>query len=264
MKFSIYTSIYNIENGLFDWIEALENFSSFADEVIVATSSYCKDKSIKILQDYATKNPQIKVIIADLSFDDPAFDGKLKNTALQNCSNEYCILLDADERINISQKSAWEDYANLLNAFTNADACFIPVIDIYQEQHLATSINSKWYLHKNFKGLKRGVYNGAGVDENGKWDVCKSDSCELVREDGSLAMTISLVNPDDSFSSKERTIIDYNMPLVFHIGGLDIDKRKKQDEFWSPVWENRSKTGQAEKPNRENMTYFKHKLGWWR
>ena len=67
---------------------------------------------------------------------------------------------------------------------------FIPVVDLCKGEDYYKSIGFKWYMHK--QGLKRGVWPYAKLN-NGKIDVNKSDTCELLDEDDNLVQTAYLI-----------------------------------------------------------------------
>lgn len=248
--YSIYTSLYNLENGLFDWKGAVANFLAVADEVCIATSVHCKDNTIQILKEECQNNPKVAIVVTDIEFSDPAFDGKLKDAALKACQGKFCTLLDADERINPACRPAILAFCNGLEN-KGFDAVFLPVVNLAGQKTQYSSIGHKWYLHKNQSYLSRGVVGFAKVNNSDKWDVTKSDSCELIDGNGNLANSIYVMAPDDSDEDKLAAIKNFEIPTVFHISGLDSEKRKAQDEFWRPVWENRSYTGSAAAPNRD-------------
>ncbi len=232
---SIYCSAFNLENGLFDWQDTLLSFNLFADEVVVATTTACKDRTIEMLKTFAHGH-SIKLVITDIPFSDLAFDGKLKNAALQACTEEFCCLFDLDERpIN---KKNWIDLAVKLK-FSSHNALLVPVIDLYHDENHFRSLGTKWYIHKNTKDLQRGVANFAKLD-NGKILHTRSDTCELILPDGNLASTYYIIDPKLSNESQLKIIKDFNIPYVFHYGWLDKKKRIKQQEFWRPVWNNRA------------------------
>lgn len=260
---SIYTSIFNLQNNLFNWQEALDNFSDFADEVIVATTTYKSYVSLSLLLDYSKRNKKVKIVNTKFSLDEYDFDGKLKNAALKRCSEEFCILLDADERVRVSDRYKWENLAYKLR-FDDCDAYFIPVIDLFNSEDEYKSIGMKWYLHKNKPNIQRGVVDFAKL-ENGKIDINKSDTTELCYTDGSLVYTKATFN--NRKFDYEEDIINNNIPIVYHLGWLEKETRLRQSAFWKPVWENRAgKEVKTENSLDElnKIEYFKHNFGTWK
>lgn len=252
--FSIYTTLYRLDNGFIDWRAALDNFVSFADEVCVSTIN---GPDTPILEDYVKANPKIKLVVTNYDLKSIDFDGKLKNSALKLCTQPYCILLDGDERIDPKSKNVWAYWARELDK-TSLDSFLIPVIDLYHTDQEYKSIGTKWYLHKNNPKLSRGVVNFAR--RGPKIDITKSDTCELLRDDGDLCHFVSLCSPTLQ-GIKEIGI------NVWHLGWLDQDKRLKSNAFWQPVWNNRSGSEVTNiihsKDKLDKIEYFPHGLRLW-
>ena len=172
-------------------------------------------------------------------YSDLCFDGKIKNAALEACREDYCILLDADERINPSDRPKWEVYARALGKDQKIDALLVPVIDLCRDFHNYKCINSKWYLHKNNRGIKRGIVDFAKL-ANGKIDTERSDTCEAIYEDGSLVRAALIINPRLSNEDKISILKNQGVPFVWHTGWVDYEHRLKINEFWKTTLENRS------------------------
>lgn len=259
--FSLYTSLYRIATPdcFIDWRTALDNFSSFGNQVVVATFAN-NIEDIELLENYAVSNKKIKIVTAETDLDDPFFDGKLKNAALKGCNEEFCILCDSDERIKITDKPNWEKAARYLRQLDNIDAFFVPVIDLFNTEREYRSLSQKWYLSKNLPNLNRGVVNFAKRDNN-TIDVSKSDSTELIYDDGTLCKTASLIN---NLNLKE--IQDLGMK-VFHLGWLDRQKRLLANSFWQPIWSARAGKNVYNiiQTNEEldEIEYWPHKLKLW-
>lgn len=222
---SVYSTLFNVEKDLFDIKDALKNWSKYADEIVIAT---VKGQSRRVCE--ALSNHGVKTIVVgtEITLDDPLFDGKLKNEALQNCSNEIVIQQDFDERLggNI-------DLWNGLGAFLKRDpakAFMLPVVDLYKDVDHYKSVGFKWYLHKK-TGCYRGVVNFAQRTD-GTINTEKSDTCELINEFGDLVSSYM----DNRFLTNLDPSWDINMPHIIHLGYLDIDKRVENNKFWGPVW----------------------------
>ena len=244
MKASVYTSLFNYSPEKFDLLGAFKNWSKYADEIVIATF---EDQELSlgkiIFEEYfggfyqcAPQNegkPFIKLIgVKDTSLDDPLFDGKLKNAALQDCSNELVILQDMDERLggNLDQ---WEYLGELLKKQEPPFACMIPVIDLYGDFGHYKNVNAKWYLSLK-KDLYRGPVNFA-KKENGLIDITKSDTTEAVDKDGNLVPYFY----DNRFYCEQENRFDVNQCHVIHLGFLNLEKRVENNKFWKPHWESR-------------------------
>jgi hypothetical protein len=259
---SIYTSLYNLNGGFIDWKDAIENFASFSDELVISTLP--KDKDIieqYLINEYSQhkQNALIKIVPIDISLDDLAFDGKLKNAALKACTQPFCILLDGDERIDVKDKEKWVIWAESLSKEVQHDSYLVPVIDIFNSNREYKSIGQKWYLHKNLPHLNRGIVNFAKKGD--KIDHTKSDTCELIYDDGNLCRSISLCGFPSIESIKKIGI------KIWHLGWLDKEKRLKSNEFWQPVWNNRAgeevKNIIHSKDKLDKIEYFPHGLKLW-
>ncbi len=233
--FSIYSSAFNLIKNQFDYEGAIKNFCSFADEVVIAvnTSVDCTFERLVQLQ---KAYDNLVLIETSFSYQNPAFDGLIKNAALQHTTEPLKIGLDMDERISLDNKSAWVEYANYLSDSIHGKALFIPVIDLFRDHAHYKSIGQKWYLHT--KGLKRGVVNFA-KKENGKIDIEKSDTCELLNQDDSLVLSLGMPIP------RSKSYLDFikknSIPYVVHIGYLDTNRRVNViNPFWKTHWENRA------------------------
>jgi hypothetical protein len=239
MKLSIYTSLFNIESGLFDLEDALANWSKYADEIVIATFDDEKDNivtAIKYAAEAISFKGGIKVVMKkDTNLDDPLFDGKLKNAALQACSNKIVIQQDFDERIG-GEKGYWKDLAERIIQLKIPLGCHIPVIDLYKDLDSYKSVNTKWYIHTK-AGTERGPVNFA-IRKDGTIDITKSDSCELINHNGDLISSVA----DLRFKQQEPQIegekFNVCFPHVIHLGHLDLQKRAQNNKFRQKCWSN--------------------------
>lgn len=234
-KYSIYTSCFNIIKNDFDyWQETIPKWLSFIEygkfgEIILAVNN-SEDNTLHTLNNFIKDFDCIKIIETNFSYDDYAFDGKIKNEGLQNCKNNICIGLDLDEYLSPNKKD-WDIVANQLES-SNLEAVFIPVIDICKSIYQYKSIGVKWYMHK--QGLHRGVWRSAEL-VNGKIDINKSDTCELLNHNEDLCKCGYLIE-----RLTPETISQTSSPFVVHLGWLDWENRKNQNKTWQPVWSNRA------------------------
>lgn len=229
-NFSIYCAGYNLIKNSFDIDESLRNFCSFADEVVLATTVFTEDESIELLKSKLKEYPNLRLVITDFSFDNYAFDGLIKNAALQETSKKFKICLDLDERIPLYQKDLWEECSKVLDE-KGVDSFLIPSINLCGDVKHYKDIGYKWYLHKS--GLKRGIVSFAKLD-NGKIDIKRSDTCELLLPNDELVSNIL------RFPNSIEQLYSNRIPFIFHLWGVNIKQRIIQNKFWKPVWENRS------------------------
>lgn len=235
--FSIYTIAFNVVKNQFSFKEAIKNFCSFAEEVVVAVNK-SEDDTLDQFLKLQLIYPNLKIVEADVSYEDPELDGKLFNTALQHTTNPYKIILGLDHRIALRQKNKW---AQLTHFLDKADAFMIPCLDLYGDIKKCKyeSAGLMWFLHK--EGLKRGVVNFA-KKQDGSFDPSKSDSNELIYHDGSLVRSL-VVGPQSGYSKNVEDFLQFLKQsdiYVYHIGYLDLNKRiLVNNNIWKNIWENK-------------------------
>ncbi len=234
---SVYTSLFNYSPDKFDLVAAFENWSKYADEIVIGTFKDGQSELYRAVAD-STENLKscfIEVVECDTSLDDPLFDGKLKNAALQACSNDIVIQQDMDERLG-GKKELWDGLVNYLcrSDQNTPSAFFIECIDLYKDYNHYKSLGQKWYLHTK-QNTFRGPVNFA-VRGDGTVDTEKSDTCELINIDGNLIPSFSL---SKKFKD-EHGVFQTDLPHVIHLGYLDLEKRIENNKFWGPVWSARN------------------------
>jgi hypothetical protein len=223
--FSIYTSAFNLIKNKFNYKFHIQNFSQFADEVIIAINT-SEDNSVNEVRDFVIENcNNVYILETNFSYEDPLLDGKIKNAALQATKQDIKISLDMDEYIPLWQKYIWENIGNQL-MYSQAQAVMIPSLNLYKDKEHYFSITPKWYMHK--KDLYRGPVNWAKKD-NGTVDTSKSDTCELIDENGNLVYCMQTSSDIDSLRN--------NNPFVVHTGYINLDNRiLRNKNFWEKHW----------------------------
>ena len=237
---SVYTSLFNYSPDKFDLTGAFSNWSNYADEIVIGTFKSQKQYLYHVIDDLESKSKAadfclIKVVECDTSLEDPLFDGKLKNAALQECSNDIVIQQDMDERLG-GKKELWDGLFDYLSGSdqNKPSAFFIESIDLYKDYNHYKSLGRKWYLHTK-KNTFRGPVKFA-IRQDGTIDTDKSDTCELIDEHGNLIPPFTL---NQSFKD-ENGVFNKELPHVVHLGYLDLEKRIENNKFWGPVWSARN------------------------
>ena len=233
---SVYTSLFNYSPDKFDLVAALENWSKYADEIVIGTF---KDGQPELYRAVAESTDNIKscfvkIVECDTSLNDPLFDGKVKNAALQACSNDIVIQQDMDERLG-GKKELWGALFNYLSQSdkTTPSAFFIECIDLYKDYNHYKSLGHKWYIHTK-ENTFRGPVN-FGIREDGTVDTDKSDGCELIDAKGNLIPTFTL---NERFKD-QNGVFNTDLPHVIHLGYLDLEKRlEHNNSFWASAWSN--------------------------
>jgi hypothetical protein len=270
MKTSIYTSLFNYSTEKFDLFAAFKNWSKYADEIVIATfEDQAKDISAVVGSEMCGfwDIPEFQIVSCpDTSLNDPLFDGKLKNAALQACSNEIVIQQDMDERIG-GETEQWDTLKYVLKNRKAPHAAMIQVIDLYKDFDHYKGVGAKWYLHLKEKS-NRGPVSFARRGD-GSIDTNKSDSCELIDENGDLIPYFIDPRFAQPFTNKEIESFDISMPHIIHLGYVDLNKRIENNKFWQPIWSNRNgeeveTAVSLEQLEKENKCFkHKQKSPWW-
>lgn len=259
---SVYTTAFNIEKNKFDINSCLKNFLELANEVCIATIPDNEDNTSNILKDIADNNQKVKIITNNnINSNTFAKDGKLKNIALQACSNNICVQLDSDERI--SDVNVWKLFIeNNKKIILSGYAFMIPVINLYKDKYHYRDIGTKWYIHRK-EGMQRGIVNFAKL-ENGKFDKNKSDGCELIDSNGNLPQSINILYHTNFEAKSPIEILKTSkIPFVIHYGYEDLNRRASINKnFWQKEWSGYSdievKLCTEESDFKDD--YFKHGL----
>jgi len=107
-KLSVYVMTFNEKDKIKDCLESVK----WADEIVIM-DSFSTDGTVEIARKYTNKIVQKEFV---------GF-GKLRNIALENCSNEWVLSVDADERVTEELK---KEVLEKLTKGPEADAYFIP------------------------------------------------------------------------------------------------------------------------------------------
>ncbi len=242
--FSIYTSAFFLNKNKFNYDISLTNFCNFVGdqgEVVISVPQLSGDDTFETLLKWREDNSKIAknlhIFICHIDRTDPGFDGKVKDFALQKCNYEVLIQMDMDEVIPLIHKDRWINYGEFL--LSSELQCFmIPTIDLWKGESFIRwdeekRIGYKWRMHK--RGFKRGVY-GYAKRQDGTHDITKSDSCELLNQDGSLVsetfQTTYFTDVKEIFLAEIKEHI-----YTVHLGYLNIqDRIHRNISFWEDQW----------------------------
>ena len=251
-KIAAYVSAWNLLQNGFDYQTSLRRMLDFFDEVVVAVNA-SSDSTLLTLQSFADQIENVgrlKIISTSFSYTDVTFDGAVKNAALQACSKGpdwvYCQM-DLDETVLPSQRAMWREYAKSLLLYSELDCFMFPSLDLWGSKdkiRADKSIGLKFRLHKG--GLYRGVWKGAWIDAAyTRFDINRSDSCELIDEKSNLARAMPVVPPQYLHPASCFMLTSY--PLVVHNGYLDYNQRVKVNKaIWAEHWKLRNGGNPAE------------------
>lgn len=279
IMFSIYTSVFNIVKNKYDYETAFKNYNDFADEIVISTIKNNEDSTLEILNNLQKTNNKFKIIISDFDRSDPLFWGKLRNDGLQACSKEFCISLDLDELLPIWQKYSWINHARSLT-YSSQDAYLVPLINLWQNKKFIrwdakTNYLFKWALHKNpniaTKKLKRGPVNFALKTDN-TVDITKSDTNELIYEDGELVNSLRIINNHNG--NPNEYIQECGLKIfIYHTGYLNFEDRiLRNKNFWNEQFKIQAGFNQissadqfapVDEKDLLNKNLFEHNLKLW-
>lgn len=255
---SIYVTCYNLlSHGFTGWDKNLKNACQFADEVVIAVNT-SDDGTEDAIRDALWEHKNWKIISANFSKLDPLYDGRLKNLALQHCTGEFKIQLDADEYIPIWQKPLWENALFQLK-FSGAKVLAVPSVDLYKTLDGYKAVNYKTYAHigQAWRGpaggaLKPGYFINTQI----------SDGTELINEQFQPYGPAITSGPCDIQDLESGGSL-----FVVHEGYLNIDERiERTKKFWGQHWLQESNgTLPAHKIHHDESTfshyeYKKHNL----
>ena len=236
---SAYTTAFNFENINLSLADALSNWFVYCDEVVISTTQKDLEEARKQIRGFPLLD-KIKIVSSDVDTNDLFWDGKLKNTGLQNCSNKVVFQIDLDERI-AGDKDQLIKLAEAI--LQRPDPCSISIqnIDLFGDLEHYKSTGRKWYLHSR-DGCYRGAVNFAILD-NGVFDPEKSDTCELIDESGDLIVCVG------------TTHLTLDSPKVFHLGFLDLERRARLNKtFWRDIWSERKSLSQQKEIEADDVT----------
>ena len=154
---TIYSSSFNILAHKFDYEFALKGFCDFGDEVVIAVNT-SNDGTLEALKEWKKNHGanHLRLIETSVSYDNPHFDGLIKNAALQATTLPRKVHLDLDEIIPFRQKSNWEAMFKDMEdgKYMGAKALLVPSLDLYGD-HLHIPWDSTWnYKYKFYCHLE--------------------------------------------------------------------------------------------------------------
>jgi len=228
---SLYTTLFNVSRLNVDFDDVFSNWLYYCDEIVISTFTKEAAEVKREISKSKFYNPKkIGVVSSHLEIQtDLYWDGKLKDAALKNCRHDIALQIDLDERIS-GKPILFHYLCNHILSHSSPCSVMLPTIDLYEDLDHYINIGYKWYLHRK-KGTHRGSVHWA-KKEDGSFDPEKSDTCELIDENGNLIPCIGKV-----------PLGDKDDPKIIHLGYLDLEKRNKLNkEFWAEIWDFR-KTG---------------------
>lgn len=256
-KISIYSTAFNAIEKKFDYKDALDNWAVYADQISIAIGTSVDD-TYGAIEAYAKeKNYPVSLIRTTFDFSsDPYAYGYTENAALQNCDGQILIQQNLDERFRCD-KQMLQDLSEHLLRTPFIQAYFVPVINLYGSNSKYLDIQGKWYIHK------RGYYRGPvkfGLKEDGRPDYNITSTDELIDHEGRLPQCFPLLR--DPALEPLTKYVETGMPLVYHVGYVNLNDRLERSLWWKQYWEgatggdkNKHPTSIEELANRETKEH---------
>ena len=135
---SVIIPVFNAEKYISTCIESLIS-QSYSDFEIICVDDGSTDNSPRILQQYMSMDPRIKIIEQKNQF-----AGNARNTGMEVASGKYCMFLDIDD---FFEKNMIELQVRQIEK-DHADICICDA-DIYDDQ-AGTFRKSEWLLAKSY------------------------------------------------------------------------------------------------------------------
>lgn len=135
---SVIIPVFNAEKYISTCIESLIS-QSYSDFEIICVDDGSTDNSPRILQQYMSMDPRIKIIEQKNQF-----AGNARNTGMEVASGKYCMFLDVDD---FFEKNMIELQVRQIER-DHADICICDA-DIYDDQ-AGTFRKSEWLLAKSY------------------------------------------------------------------------------------------------------------------
>lgn len=202
-KFSLSAAIitYNEEEKI---QACLDSVTDFVDEIIVL-DSFSTDDTEKICR----KNPKVQ-------FSQHPFDGHIeqKNRALEKCSSEWILCLDADERVSPELRDSIE---KKLNQDPDIVGIKFPRLTYHMHRYIRYG---GWYPNARYRLIRKGMAFWGGENPHdklvlkGKGIKIKGDLIHLTAKD--LSHQVDTINKFSSIVALTR----YNKGKRYHLWRL--------------------------------------------
>ena len=204
---------FNEEDNIQD---CLDSVSDFVDEIIVL-DSFSTDNTEKICR----LNPKVQF------FQHP-FDGHIeqKNRALEKCTSDWILSLDADERVSPELRGSIE---SLVSQNPDIAGAKFPRLTYHMHRYIR---HSGWYPNARYRLVKKGRAYWGGTNPHdklvlkGKGVTITGDLIHFSAKD--LSDQVRTINSFSSIAALER----YNQGKKFHSWRLLVKPLSKFVEMY--------------------------------
>lgn len=156
MKLSIFVCIVNPEYWCFPYLEAIQSYCDFADEVIVI-DSHSTDGSLEKVQ---TISPKIKIIQSDWPWDFTQKEYPIHyNLGFESCTGDWVMKMDIDHLLDSKYLQEFKErlaHAGSVKMATFQRWNFLNRYQFYDKGKMPTAINKKFDVKV---GIPRGESN---------------------------------------------------------------------------------------------------------
>jgi len=192
---------YNEEEKIQD---CLDSVTGFVDEIIVLDSF-----STDATEDICRKDPKVQFL-------QHPFDGHIeqKNRALEKCTSEWILSLDADERVSPELRSSIK---KLLSENPGIAGVKFPRLTYHMHRYIR---HGGWYPNARYRLIRKGMAYWGGENPHdklilkGKGVKIKGDLIHLTAED--LSHQVDTINKFSSIVALTR----YNKGKKYHLWRL--------------------------------------------
>ena len=242
-KVSICVPVYNMEKYLKECLDSLVN-QSLKEIEIICVNDESKDSSLDILNEYAKRYPNIKIV----SQKNTGLGGA-RNTALRNANGEYIGFVDADDFVESDM------YEKLYNAAKTEKADIAMCNLKFYPMDVKTS-KTIWF--KDFKGIVDGEFLNKNTQP---WNKIVSKKLidqtkfEFFEKNGDGMFVLLMIQANKIVSINDKL---YN----YRVGHSSMSTNYKLDNFIISV---NSAHKQIEELNKTNLKeqykeYFNYRL----
>ena len=142
---SIYTTGFNLEKININFDEVFSNWLVYANEIVLSTFQDEIKTTVDIISESKFYDPEkIKVVGFTVDIENDVYwEGKLKNLALENCTNSVVLQCDLDER-GAGDPKHFEVCRRSILDHDFSCSVMLPTMDLYEDLDHYINLGKKW------------------------------------------------------------------------------------------------------------------------